>query len=71
MKKRDLNYIAAVEKAVKEKYGSLGIKNFRADWSPEHEQQYLDQLKNWPFNVTAKFFGTQDLFSSNVKDIFW
>ena len=46
MKKRDLNYIAALEKAVKEKYGTHGIKNFRSDWDPEDEKKYLDQLKS-------------------------
>jgi hypothetical protein len=45
MKEEDLNKIAAVENAIAKKYGKEAIKNPRADWSDEKEQEYLEQLK--------------------------
>ncbi len=45
MKKKDYNYIAAVEKAIAEKYGKETVQDFRSDWDQEKEKDYLDQLK--------------------------
>ena len=44
--KKDLNYIAAVEKAISEKYGKEATNNFRYRWSPLLEQEYLRQLRD-------------------------
>ncbi len=44
--KKDLNYIAAVEKAIAEKYGKEATNNFRYRWSPALEQEYLKQLRD-------------------------
>ena len=45
MSKKDLNYIARVEKAIAEKYGSETIQNPKSQWTEEKEEQYLEQLK--------------------------
>jgi phage FluMu gp28-like protein len=45
MKKTD-NHIAALEKAIKEKYGAETIAHPRSEWDDEKEQDYLDQIKN-------------------------
>ena len=44
--KKDLNYVAAVEKAISEKYGKEAVQDFRSTWEPEREESYLVQLKN-------------------------
>lgn len=43
--KKDLNYIAGLEKAIKQKYGEDAIQNPSSNWSPEKEKEYLEQLK--------------------------
>jgi len=45
MTKKDLNYIAKVEKAIAQKYGEEAIQNPKAGWTDEKEQEYLDQIK--------------------------
>jgi len=45
MKKRKPNNIAAIEKAIAEKYGSETIANPKSGWSEEKEKEYLEQLK--------------------------
>jgi hypothetical protein len=39
------NKIAAIEKAIKEKYGPEAIAHPRANWDDEKERQYLEQIK--------------------------
>ena len=46
MNKKDPNYIAAVEKAIAEKYGKDTVQDFRNDWNEEKEQEYLKQIKD-------------------------
>ena len=45
MKKQDLNEIAKIEKAIKEKYGEEAIKNPKGTWDAEKESKYLEDLK--------------------------
>jgi hypothetical protein len=45
MTKRDLNYIAGVEKAIAEKYGKDAVQDFRNTWEEDKEKEYLEQLK--------------------------
>ena len=47
MKDKNLNQIAAVEKAIAEKYGAEAIANPRADWDEEKEKEYLSQMKEF------------------------
>jgi hypothetical protein len=44
-------HIAALEKAVAEKYGKEAVQDFRSEWDPEKEKEYLDQLKSRRLNV--------------------
>lgn len=43
--KKDPNYIAAVEKAITEKYGKDTVQDFRHEWEEQKEKDYLNQLK--------------------------
>ena len=43
--KKDYDYIAAVEKAIVEKYGKDAVQDFRSTWSPDKEREYLQDLK--------------------------
>jgi hypothetical protein len=45
MKKKDPDYIAAIERAVTDKYGKQAVQDFRSRWEPEKEKEYLTQLK--------------------------
>ena len=42
---KDLNYIAALEKAINEKYGDVTTHHPKANWTPEKEIEYLEQTK--------------------------
>ena len=44
--RKDPNYIAAVEKAITEKYGKDTVQDFRNEWEEEKEKEYLKQLKS-------------------------
>ena len=44
MSKKDLNKIAAIEKAIAEKYGEDAVSNPRSNWGDEKEKEYLEQL---------------------------
>jgi len=43
--KRNPDYIAAVEKAITEKYGKNTVQDFRNEWEDNKEKEYLNQLK--------------------------
>ena len=45
--KKDLNEIAAIEKAIKEKYGDDAIQNPKKSWTEEKEKRYLEDLKRF------------------------
>ena len=45
MKDKDLNQIAAVEKAIAEKYGAEAVANPKANWDEIKEKEYLKQMK--------------------------
>ena len=44
--KKDLNQIAAIEIAIKKKYGPEAIANPLGSWTPEKEKDYLEQLQD-------------------------
>lgn len=55
MKKKDLNQIAKIEKAIKEKYGEEAIQNPKGSWDKEKEDKYLEELKAfYQRNLRAK-----------------
>lgn len=43
--KKDLDWIASLEKAIKKKYGEEAIQNPKSEWNEEKEKEYLEQLK--------------------------
>jgi len=43
--KKDLNYIAGLEKAIKQKYGEEAVQSPSSNWTPEKEKEYVQQLK--------------------------
>jgi len=43
----DPNYIAKLEKAIREKYGDEAIQNPKKSWNKEKEQKYLKDLKEF------------------------
>lgn len=47
MKEKDLNKIAKIEKAIKEKYGPEAIQNPKGSWNKEKEEKYLESLKQF------------------------
>jgi hypothetical protein len=55
--KRDLNYIQALEKAVKEKYGDLATQNPKQFWDEVKEKQFIEQQKEF----ISKTYSHQEL----------
>ena len=45
MEDKELNKIAAIEKAIAEKYGDEAVSNPRSDWGDEKEKEYLEQMQ--------------------------
>lgn len=43
--KKDLNYIASLEKAISEKYGEMAVINPKSLWDENKEKKYLEQSK--------------------------
>ena len=48
--KKDQDYIAKVEKAIAQKYGTETIQNPKSNWTDEKEREYLFQLKKFSEN---------------------
>lgn len=42
---KDINYIAALEKAISEKFGEETITHPKANWNDEKEQKYLEESR--------------------------
>tara|TARA_B100000085_G_scaffold284668_1_gene318374 strand:+ start:357 stop:749 length:393 start_codon:yes stop_codon:yes gene_type:complete len=47
MDNKDLNYIAAVEQAIADKYGDETIVNPKSNWDEQKEKEYLNQMKEF------------------------
>jgi hypothetical protein len=47
MANKDLNNIAAIEKAISEKYGTETIQNPNANWDENKEKEYLNQMREF------------------------
>jgi len=46
-KEKDLNEIAKIEKAIKERYGDEAIQNPKGSWDKDKEAKYLESLKEF------------------------
>lgn len=42
---KDYNQIAAIERAISEKYGEEAIQNPKANWDENKEKEYLEQMR--------------------------
>ena len=42
---KDPEHLIKVEKAIQEKYGDEAIQNPKANWNPQKEKEYLEQIK--------------------------
>ena len=47
MKDKELNKIAAIEKAISKKYGKEAVQNPRGNWDEEKEKDYIEQVKKF------------------------
>ena len=47
MKDKDLNKIAALEKAIADKYGKEAVQNPKSNWNEEKEKEYLAQASQF------------------------
>ena len=47
MNEKDPNRIAAIEKAITEKYGKETVENPRSRWNEEKEKEYLEQMSEF------------------------
>jgi hypothetical protein len=47
MKEKDLDTVAAFEKAIAEKYGKEAIQNPKANWDENKEEEYLQQMREF------------------------
>ena len=61
-KKKDLNKIASIEKAIAKKYGHEAIANPKSFWTDEKENEYLEQVK--------EFYGKESAREKVYKDGF-
>ena len=44
-KKKDLDQVAAIEKAIAKKYGKVAVKNPKSGWNDKKESEYIEQQK--------------------------
>ena len=47
MSKKDFDKIAAIEKAITQKYGKETIQNPRANWDETKEKEYLSRCESY------------------------
>ena len=61
---KDPNYIASVEKAISEKYGTEAIQNPKGNWDETKEKEYLLQMKEF-YQKTKKLEESQEKVDVN------
>jgi predicted ribosome quality control (RQC) complex YloA/Tae2 family protein len=47
MSDKELNKIAAIEKAIAKKYGKEAVQNPKGNWDEEKEKEYIEQVKKF------------------------
>ena len=65
--KKDTNYLAAVEKAIAEKYGKNTVQDFRNEWADNKEKEYLDQLKGLRAKRDKLYVERQEIVVGDIK----
>ena len=64
MSKKNLNKIAAIEKAISEKYGKDTVTNPRSTWDQEKEKKYLQEMREF-YNKNKILDETRDKIDVN------
>ena len=67
MSKKDINYVANVEKSIAEKYGREAVQDFRSNWSPEKEKDYIKDLSSVGMKKTNKKRTNEETLINGVK----
>ena len=67
MNKKDLNKIASIENAIKDKYGAEAIVNPKSNWTEEKEKQYLEQMKEHYDNLQNNYIGQEKVDVNGIK----
>ena len=65
--RKDTNYIAAVEKAITEKYGKNTVQDFRHEWPEHKEKEYLAQLKEMTTKRDNNSIKKEEIVVGDVK----
>ena len=65
--KRDPDYIAAVEKAITEKYGKNTVQDFRNEWESNKEKEYLNQLKGLRSKRDRSATAREEIIVGDIK----
>lgn len=68
MKEKDLNEIAKIEKAIKEKYGDEAIQNPKGSWDQDKENKYLEDLKAFYKRSTGAKKTTEEAAGFTIKE---
>ena len=67
MSKKDLDKIAAIEKAIKQKYGEEAIINPKSNWDEEREKDYLAQMKEHYSTLHKNELGQEKVEVNGIK----
>lgn len=65
--KPDLNEIAKIEKAIKEKYGKEAIQNPKKTWDENKENKYLEDLKTF-YERSSRSRQTEEAEGFKIKE---
>ena len=69
LNRKDLNYIAKLERAIKQKYGTEAIQNPASQWDEQKEKEYIEKriAKGIPTIVRTEgsgFLGKSIIFTN-------
>jgi ferredoxin-like protein FixX len=65
--RKDPNTIAAIEKAIAEKYGKNTVQDFRNEWKEDKEKDYLNQLKETRIKRDKFSISKEEIIVGDVK----
>ena len=64
---KDYDRIAAIEKAIKEKYGDEAIANPKSNWDEQKEKEYLEQMKEHYATLNKNSLGQEKVDVNGIK----
>ena len=67
MSDKDLDKIAAIEKAITQKYGEEAIQNPRANWDETKEKEYLEQMREFYKKTDKNQKGQEKIDVNGIK----